>query len=147
MIPLPFFSPLIMVAVAFRSINLLLGICKSKLCTNLNWCGRRQKCKSKSFESHSNLTPNNEKPNQMLKKCSLRDSDSGVTRGFKINGSDGSAHPGSAQKTLRVMKKGRSRDEISQPQSPETFTSWPSRRLLLSPSVKRSPLATRSIGT
>lgn len=45
-------------------------------------------------------------------------------------------------------EKGCSRcDKISQPQSPETFMSWPSHSLLRSLSVKRSPLATWSINT
>lgn len=38
-------------------------------------------------------------------------------------------------------------DKISQPQSPETFMSWPSHSPLLSLSVKRSPLATQCINT
>ena len=38
-------------------------------------------------------------------------------------------------------------DRISQPKSPETSARWPSHGLLLSPQVKRSPMATQSINT
>lgn len=77
------------------------------------------------------------------------DSDSRITQEFKINNSLWQKFSsGECTENASWNEKGCScYDKISQPQSPETFMSWPSRSLLLSLSEKRSPLATQSINT
>lgn len=119
----------ILVAVVFRSGNMLLEIWKSKICTNLNRFGCPLKVIYASLPIMWNLI-----------LCWINVQCDIVTAGLHKNSRSilnslwRNYSSGKHTKNASCNEKGCScRDKISQPQSPETHMSWPSHSLLLSP--------------